>query len=115
MSWSTTTHTNDTLTTHGNGWLQLASSCLWTAGTKIDLRISSSNGFDVFPHDGWDSFSGYDPTALAGNGATLMDMSWYDITSVTNVHRVQLTNSDGADSGPQNCYIGAMFYPGLQL
>lgn len=115
LSWSTTTHPNDTLTTHGNGWLQLVASCYWPAGTKIDLRIHSSGGYELFPHDGFDSMSGYGVFDSANLQANLMDVAWYDITATSNVYRVQLTNSDAGNSGPTQCYVAAMFYPGLQL
>ncbi len=115
LSWSTNTHTNDTLTLHGNGWAQVITSCLWTAGTKIDARILSSGGYEVFPHDGFDSMSGYDNFGAGNQQANLMDIAWYDTTASTLPLQVQLSNLDGADSGPTLCYIGAMFYPGLQL
>lgn len=115
LSWSTTTNTNDTLTTHGNGWLQMVTSCYWPAGTKIDLRIHSSSGYELFPHDGFDSMSGYGVFDSSNLQANLMDIAWYDITASSNVYRVQLTNADAVNSGPRQCYVAAMFYPGLQL
>jgi hypothetical protein len=115
LSFSTTTNTNDTLTTHGTGWLQLMASCYWPAGTKIDLRIHSSSGYELFPHDGFDSMSGYGVFDSSNLQANLMDIAWYDISAATNVYRVQLTNSDAGNSGPTQCYFAAMFYPGLSL
>jgi hypothetical protein len=112
LAWSTTTVTNDTLTILGSGFAMLTAGCRWTAGTKIDFRIHSPDGYEMFPHDGFDSMSGY------GNGtplglATLMDISWIDTTGTTTPLHVEMTNSDGSDSGPDLAYIACIFYPGL--
>lgn len=113
LSWSTSVATNDTLTIHGLGFAMLTAGCRWTAGTKIDYRIHSPDGYEVFPHDGFDSMSGYGDGTPLGL-ATLMDVSWIDNTAnPTMPLRVQMTNSDGADSGPDLSYIGCIFYPGL--
>jgi hypothetical protein len=112
LAWSTSTLTNDTLTIIGSGFAMLTAGCRWTAGTKIDFRIHSPNGFEMFPHDGFDSMSGYGDGTPLGL-ATLMDISWIDTTDPTTPLRVQMTNNDGADSGPDLAYIACVFYPGL--
>lgn len=111
LSWSTVSVPNDTLTLHGHGFAIITASCTWTAGTKIDFRILSTGG-EVIPHDGWDSMSGYDATPGIFK-STLLDTAYLGSTSTTVQVSVNMTNSDGVDSGPTLAGLVCLFYPGL--
>lgn len=115
VSWSTGVSTNDTITLHGVGWAQLACSCSWPSGTKVDFRINSPSGYNVFAQDGFNSMSGFATDLILGL-PTLMNFAWIDTTSATTTTlHVGMTNADASASGPDTAYVGIMFYPGLSL
>lgn len=96
----------------GTVWVQ--ASCIWPAGTKIDSRIFSPNGFDI-PHDGWDSFSGYDAAAVAADGPQLMDATYmsFNVSNADVPIAVRLTNSDAVASAPESVQLCAIYWPDL--
>jgi len=111
-------HTNDTLAFKkpANGWVQLMLGVSWPAGTKIDARIFSPDGFD-FLHDGFDSMSGYDAAAATFDGPQLMDFTVMDF-NVANADvpvSVRLTSSDAGVSAPEIVQFAVTMYPGLSV
>lgn len=110
--------TNDTLLfkNPANGWVQLMVGCSWPAGTKIDCRIFSPDGYD-FLHDGFDSMSGYDAVpSLTFNGPNLMDFTIMDFNQLADVQvHVRLSNSDAAASAPEYLQFAVTYFTGLGL
>lgn len=115
LSWDTSVSTNDTLTLHGPGWAMLSCSCVWPSGTKVDHRIFSPDGFELFVQDGFDSMQGA-AAGTPGDLPTSMNFCWIDTTNaVTTQLHVQMRNGDAGASGPDESYVACMFYPGLSL
>lgn len=94
----------------GTVWVQM--SCIWTTGTKIDAAIYDPDGY-ALPHDGWDSFSGYDAAAASLGGPQLMDSTFlvFNLANADVPISVRLTNNDAVARTPDWVQLCAMYWP----
>lgn len=114
LEWSTTTVANDTLNLIGSGFAMLTASCRWTGGTNVDFKIKTGSGFEAFSHDAIKSFSGFGTASSGSVMPTLMDICWIVTTASPSLPVwVEMTNSDGSDSGPTEARVACIFYPDL--